>query len=87
MAPGDTTVGSRPKEGVDQLKQSLDLTNGQIRAAFEILGERNVPTEQLASKLMEMARQFQAQRSIAQFEPGDTAAILELKKQAQAAIR
>jgi DNA repair ATPase RecN len=46
------------KAAVDQLRQVLDLTNGQIRTAFETLGEKNVPTDQLASRLLEMARDY-----------------------------
>ena len=71
------------KEEIDQLQRTLDLTNGQIRAAFEGLGEKNIPTEQLATKLLEFAKRLREVSSLAAIEPGDTAKIVELKKQAQ----
>ena len=43
---------------VDQLRQVLDLTNGQIRTTFETLGEKDAPTDQLASKLVDVARNY-----------------------------
>src|SRR5262245_3536178 len=51
------------KQTVDGLKQTLDLTNGQIRAAFEILGEKDIPSERLAAKLVEIASRFKELQS------------------------
>src|SRR6476619_6382390 len=59
------------KRTVEGVRQTLDLTNGQIRAAFEILGERNIPSEQLASKLVEIATKFKDLQASAQGQPGD----------------
>ena len=73
------------KGTVENVRQTLDLTNGQIRAAFEILGETNIPAEQLASKLVEIAQNLKELRSIAFVQPGDTPEITSLKQQAQAA--
>jgi len=36
------------KRTVEDVRRTLDLTTGQIRAAFAILGEKDVPSEQLA---------------------------------------
>jgi tetratricopeptide (TPR) repeat protein len=52
------------KAEIDELRQILDLTNGQIRMAFETLGEKNIPTDQLASKLVEMARRYNDLRTL-----------------------
>jgi hypothetical protein len=39
------------KKLIARLEADLDLNQRQIRAAFEILGEANVPPEQLTAKL------------------------------------
>ena len=75
------------KRTVEGVRQAFDLTNGQIRAAFEILGERNIPTEQLASKLVEIATKFKDLQTGAQGQPGDTAEIIALRSQAEAAVK
>ena len=72
---------------VENVRQALDLTNGQIRAAFEILGETNIPSEQLASKLVEIAKRFKELQSIAAAQPGDTPEIIALKEQVEAATK
>ena len=36
------------KRTVEDVRRTLDLTTGQIWAAFAILGEKDVPSEQLA---------------------------------------
>ena len=72
---------------VENVRQTLDLTNGQIRAAFEILGETNISSEQLASKLVEIAPKFKELQSIAAAQPGDTPEIIALKEQAEAATK
>ena len=40
------------------LKVNLDLTQGKVKTALEILGEKNVPPERLAAKLVEIAGKF-----------------------------
>ena len=75
------------RETVENVRQTLDLTNGQIRAAFEILGETDIPSEQLASKLVEIATRFKDLQSIAATQPGDTPEIISLKEQAEAATK
>ena len=46
------------KRTVEDVRRTLDLTTGQIRAAFAILGEKDVPSEQLPSKLVAIAQKF-----------------------------
>ena len=74
------------KETIDLLKQNLELTQGQVRAALEILGEKDIPPERLAAKLVEVAKQFKQLRATAAAEPGDDAEVTALKKLAQDAI-
>jgi hypothetical protein len=52
------SLADERKSAIDQLRRVLDLTNGQVRAAFEILGDDEVSTEQLATKLISLAQQY-----------------------------
>jgi hypothetical protein len=58
-----------------------------MAAALGILGERNVPPEQLAAKLVEIAERFKALQTAASAQPGDDAKITALKSEAQKAIQ
>ena len=46
------------KKLISELETKLDLTQGQIQVAFDILGEGKVPPERLGTKLVEIAEQF-----------------------------
>ncbi len=74
------------RDTIGLLKQNLELTQGQVRAALEIVGEKDVPSEKLAAKLIAIAQQFRELRATAAAEPGDDAEIAALKTQAQEAI-
>jgi tetratricopeptide (TPR) repeat protein len=61
-------------------------TERQIRAALDIVGEKNIPPERLAAKLIEIAQNFNDLKSASTAEPGDDAEIEALRQQVQAAI-
>src|SRR5262245_51929808 len=46
------------KKLITELEAKFDLNQRQIRAALDILGEKNIPPERLAAKLVEIAERF-----------------------------
>ena len=48
------------KKLIAQLEAALDLNQRQVRAALDILNEKNIPPELLSSKLIEIAARFKA---------------------------
>jgi tetratricopeptide (TPR) repeat protein len=82
---GDLAESQR--ETIAQLKQTLSLTQGQVSHALKILGEANIPPEQLAAKLEEIAEKFKDLQQAAAAQPGDDAKITALKAGAQKAIQ
>jgi tetratricopeptide (TPR) repeat protein len=71
---------------ITRLKAELNLNYDQIRTAFDILNERNVPPERLGAKLIEIAEQFKELQSIASVQPGDDPKVSALKAEALKAI-
>jgi tetratricopeptide (TPR) repeat protein len=51
------------KDTISLLKEKLDLNERQLRAAFGIVGEANVPPERLTAKLVGIAEQIKALRA------------------------
>src|SRR5215470_5833522 len=49
---------SAHRETISLLKGSLDLNERQIRAALDTIGEKNIPPERLAAKLVEIGERF-----------------------------
>ena len=74
------------KKLIAELEAKLDLNQRQVRAALEILGEKDIPPERLAAKLVEIAERFKALQATALAQPGDDAKIAALKVEAQKAI-
>jgi hypothetical protein len=74
------------KKLIHRLEADLDLNQLQIRAALDILGERDIPSERLAAKLVEIAERFKGLQATALAQPGDDAKIAALKAEAQKAI-
>src|SRR5215813_11617549 len=74
------------RENIVLLKEKLDLNERQVRAALGIVGEKDVPPERLAAKLVEIAENFKALREAASAQPGDTPNIAALTADAQKAI-
>ena len=74
------------KKEIDRLQSALELTTGQIRAALEILGEANIPSEGIAAKLVEIAGRFKILQAMVSTDPTDSPKIIELKIEAQRAI-
>jgi tetratricopeptide (TPR) repeat protein len=70
-----------------ELEAKLDLNQRQIRAAFDILGERDVPPERLAAKLVEIAERFKTLQTTATAQPGDDSKVIGLKAEAQTSIK
>jgi tetratricopeptide (TPR) repeat protein len=77
---------SAHRETISLLKGSLDLNERQIRAALDAVGEKNIPPERLAAKLIEIAERFRDLQATASAQPGDSPAIVSLKAEAQKAI-
>ena len=71
---------------IKRLESDLDLNERQIRAALDIVGEKNIPPERLAAKLVEIAKKFNDLKSASAAQPGDDAEIEALRQQVQAAI-
>jgi tetratricopeptide (TPR) repeat protein len=74
------------RETIATIKKALDVNEAQIRAALDTLGEKDIPPERLAAKLVEIAQQFKELRSAASPQPGDDAEIAALKSEVQQAI-
>src|SRR5262245_34537406 len=71
---------------ITELEAKLDLNQRQIRAALGILGEKDIPPERLALKLVEIAERFKTLQESAAPQPADDAKITALKAEAQKAI-
>jgi tetratricopeptide (TPR) repeat protein len=74
------------KETISVLKEKLDLNERQIRATLDILGEKDVPPERLAAKLVEIAERYKALTANASTQAGDDPNTTALKEEAQRAI-
>jgi hypothetical protein len=48
------------RETITAIKKELDVNEAQIRAALDTLGEKDIPPERLAAKLVEIAQQFKS---------------------------
>src|SRR5262245_50211180 len=71
---------------IERLEGELDLNQRQIRAALDILGEKDIAAERLAAKLVEIAERFKELQANALAQPGDDPKIAALKADAQKAI-
>src|SRR6187200_1195922 len=71
---------------ISLLEEKLDLNQRQVRAALDILGEKDTPPERLAAKLGEIAERFKELRAAAAVQPGDDPKVAVLKTEAQNAI-
>ena len=69
-----------------ELEAKLDLNDRQFRTALEIAGEKDVPRERLAAKLVEIAGRFKTLQGMAAAQPGDDAKVIALKAEAQNAV-
>jgi tetratricopeptide (TPR) repeat protein len=74
------------KKLIVQLEKELELNERQMRAALDTTGEVEVPPEQIAAKLVEIAGRYKAFRKEVQPAAGDDTQIAELKVQASEAI-
>src|SRR5215470_470976 len=77
---------AQQRENIALLKEKLDLSGRQVRAALAILGENDIPPERLATKLAEIAERFKELRAMASAHPGDNVKIVALNIDAQKAI-
>jgi hypothetical protein len=69
-----------------QLRRDLDLNEDQLRAALEIMDERDVPREKSLGKLTEIARRFRKLNEEVAARDGDSDEVADLRKAARAAI-
>jgi hypothetical protein len=79
--PWEELSESQKKE-IAKLQGDLDLNQRQVKRALEILGERDVPPDRLAAKLVEIAGKFKDLRTAAAAQPGDDSKITALKAEA-----
>jgi len=77
---------TQQKENIALLKEKLDLNVSQVRAALGILGEKDIPPERLAAKLVEIAERFKDLQTTALAQPEDSPTIVSLRAEAQKAI-
>lgn len=77
---------AQQRDNIALLKEKLDLNERQIAAALHIVGEKDIPQEQLATKLVEIAEQFKTLQASAVAQNGDTPHVTGLKTAAQLAI-
>jgi tetratricopeptide (TPR) repeat protein len=75
------------KARVDNLQKTLELSDGQFRAAFEAFGERAVPPNQQLARLIDIAQRYRELSSQSQVQPGDTPAIVSLKGKSDDALK
>jgi hypothetical protein len=80
-------LSASQRQVISLLEEKLDLNLHQVRAAFDILGEKDVPPERLAAKLVEIAKRFKALQATAAAQLGDDPQAAALKAEAQTAIR
>lgn len=78
------TDAQRKELGV--LHEKLGVTEGALRAFFAVLGEKNVPEDQLPERLGEIARQHAQLQMQLRATPGDPTEVASLKAQARAAL-
>jgi hypothetical protein len=74
------------KDTIAGLKKELDINERQISAALNILGEKDIPPERLAAKLVEIAERFKALQAAGAPQPGDAPEVAQLKREANKAI-
>ena len=74
------------KKLIAELEQKLSLNQRQVQAALTILGEANIPPEDLGWKLVEVAGRFKDLRATASPQPGDDPKIAALKIETSKAI-
>ena len=74
------------KKLIAELEQKFTLNQQQVRAALAILGEADIPPEQLGAKLVEVAERFKDLRATASPQTGDDPKIAALKIDARKAI-
>src|SRR4051794_32186602 len=79
-------LSSSQQEVILLLQEKLDLNQRQVRAALDIVGEKDIPPERLAAKLIEIAERFKALQATAAAQPGDDPQVTALKAEAQTAI-
>ena len=74
------------KKLIARLETDLDLNERQMREALRILGENDVPDEQLGAQLVEIAGHFKNLSSGVSADPGDSPVIVALNSDVQKAI-
>src|SRR5215213_9997115 len=79
-------LSATQRQLISNLQKELDLNQRQVRAALEILGEKDIPSERLALKLVEIAERFKVLETSAAAKPGEDPKMSALKADAQKAI-
>src|SRR3974377_150196 len=77
---------AQQRDNIILLKEKLDVNCGEVTAALVSLGENDVPEDQLAAKLVEIAERFKDLLATTSVRPGDNPKIAALKAEAQKAI-
>ncbi|WP_162894749.1 tetratricopeptide repeat protein [Rhizobium terrae] len=77
---------SRSEERIAKLSADLGVTNAATAAFFEILGERQVPTNELVTKLVQIAMAYRSMQQRLDQLTSDDGEIESLKEQARREI-
>src|SRR3954453_17124694 len=74
------------KKLIARLEVALIMNERQIRTALRILGESNVPDEQLGTRIIEIAEQFENLKFNVSADTGGSPLIVTLKADAEIAV-
>jgi hypothetical protein len=79
-------LSDQQKQTIDDLKNKLGVNENALKAFFATLGEKDVPTEQLVRKLVEIAGSYKDALARAAPNPNDPPDIAKVKDAVKAAL-
>src|SRR4051812_16544719 len=79
-------LSDQQKQTIDHLQNELGVNKDALRAFFAVLGEKEVPVEQLVKKLVEIAGSYKEALARAAPNPNDPPEIAKLRDAVKAAL-
>ena len=79
-------LSAQQKQTIDDLKDKLGVNENALKAFFATLGEKDVPTDQLVKKLVEIAGSYKEALARAAPNPSDPPEIAKVKEAVKAAL-
>ena len=73
------TLSSQQKQTIDELQNKLGVNENALKAFFGVLGEKDVPVEQLTKKLVEIAGSYKEALAWAAPNPSDPPEIAKVR--------